>query len=247
MMLLVDVGNSRLKWSTSEYRDQDLRVNSIATSGLDEALLDKQWRPLPVPDRILLSNVGAADRADIIDNWCRQHWDRAPVHARVSREFMGVRCAYPDTGQLGVDRWLAVIAGWLRYRQACFIVDCGTATTIDGIDPDGRHQGGLILPGLEMMQRGLIHGTQGINSRSSQTGLQFADNTAVAVTNGCLLAAVAGIDRAARIFNDSCAGRAYRGLITGGAAKMLLPYLEHEYEVDEALVLDGLRWMASES
>ena len=45
----------------------------------------------------------------------------------VSRQALGVTCAYENPNKLGVDRWLAVLAAWYRYRKPCLVVDLGTA------------------------------------------------------------------------------------------------------------------------
>ncbi|MDP1069535.1 type III pantothenate kinase, partial [Klebsiella pneumoniae] len=62
-------------------------------------------------------------------------------------------------GRMGVDRWLAMLAAWQRVGQSCWVVDCGSAITLDLLDAEGRHQGGYILPGLRLMQQSLLGNT----------------------------------------------------------------------------------------
>ncbi|WP_352284776.1 type III pantothenate kinase, partial [Pseudoalteromonas sp. Q18-MNA-CIBAN-0097] len=69
--------------------------------------------------------------------------------------------AYEHVGNLGIDRWLALIAGFTLYpNTACIVVDAGTATTIDVLDSEGLHLGGWILPGLDLMTSSLTQNTQ---------------------------------------------------------------------------------------
>ena len=67
----------------------------------------------------------------------------------------GVRNGYAKPAQLGSDRWAALIAAWHLVQRKCLVVDSGTATTIDTLSGQGEFVGGLILPGVELMQRSL--------------------------------------------------------------------------------------------
>lgn len=74
----------------------------------------------------------------------------------------GVINGYQQPELLGVDRWLALIAVRHHHPLPAVIVDFGTALTLDVLDGDGRHRGGLICPGLNLMYQSLGNGTAGI-------------------------------------------------------------------------------------
>lgn len=242
--LLIDIGNSRCKWV---WQDNDLSatVENVACEDISDDLLVSKWGKMAAPARILVSNVANGTLSDLIHNWCLQNWQLTPERARVSDTFAGVRCAYSNINQLGVDRWLAVIAAWHRYQEACLVVDCGTATTIDAIDATGQHLGGLILPGRTMMHKSLIQGTVGIDSDAFKSREIFARDTGNAVSNGCMLASTSCIEHAAAYFRDQQDGN-INFLITGGAAGELLSCLSSEFILLESLVLDGLAIMAKQ-
>src|SRR4051794_2109068 len=68
----------------------------------------------------------------------------------------GVRNYYEEASQLGSDRWAALIAAWQQQRQGCLVVDAGTATTIDALSDTGEFLGGIITPGVDLMQKALM-------------------------------------------------------------------------------------------
>jgi pantothenate kinase type III len=76
---------------------------------------------------------------------------------------LGVRNAYPKHNKLGVDRWLAMLAAYHYYNAPVCIVSCGSALTLDIVDSQGQHLGGMIMPGLNLMQQALSRGTANLN------------------------------------------------------------------------------------
>src|SRR6185503_8542491 len=55
----------------------------------------------------------------------------------------------------GVDRLLNAAAAFDRLKQACVVVDAGTAITIDFVDGEGTFHGGAIAPGANMQLHAL--------------------------------------------------------------------------------------------
>ena len=70
--------------------------------------------------------------------------------------------AYLAPGDLGADRWVAMIAAHHQVEGAVCVFDCGTAITVDLVAASGEHRGGLILPGIDMLVETLQVNTAGI-------------------------------------------------------------------------------------
>ena len=149
--LLVDLGNSRLKWVWLEagrvgqaaalsHRAEDLRRQ-----------LDTGWGRMSAPGRVMLASVANSQRTEAFRAWVKGRWGLTVEQVYSRDKALGVTNAYAEPRHLGVDRWLALIAVHRRFPGPACIVDCGSAITIDGLAADGRHLGGLILPGLAMM------------------------------------------------------------------------------------------------
>ncbi|MDR2877337.1 MAG: type III pantothenate kinase [Chromatiales bacterium] len=245
MMILLDAGNSRLKWAC--LVDGTLQVGApvprIGTDLDDVYALSLVWATLPRPERVLVSSVLGTQFACALSTYCMETWALTAEFIVPRREAYGMVNAYAEPARLGVDRWLALIGarGDSAIGSLC-VVDCGTAITIDAVRIDGLHLGGLIMPGLGLMRRMLIASTQGIRVEAGdmvETLLPWASDTREALRAGTLCAAVAGIDRAVAVLRASLGGE-MRCYITGGDAGCLLPLLQVRYSHRPELVLEGL-------
>ncbi|MCG8325068.1 MAG: type III pantothenate kinase [Thiotrichales bacterium] len=243
MKLLVDIGNSRTKWIACTRAGNRAAVESFSTERLRGHSTAGLFADLSRPDQVMVSNVGGETTAAAMNRLCEDRWGLAAEYAVVDREAHGVRCAYADVQQLGVDRWLSIIAAWQVYKEACFIIDCGTATTMDIIDAEGQHQGGLIIPGLQMMQESLVQGTHQLDSTAAAGERTPAGNTAAAIANGCMQAVTSCIEQTLQTLRSTISGEIHC-VATGGAAPAVQACLRCEFEYRETLVLEGLQLKA---
>jgi type III pantothenate kinase len=243
MILLIDVGNSRLK---SAWADGDIYSEQISFAHGGD--LAPGWLPLVTaagrrPRRILISNVAGPRFGEALRGAVSGQFGVEPEFASVATNAAGVTCAYREPQQLGVDRWLAVIGAWHRAQRAVCVVDSGTATTVDAVDDTGLHLGGMILPGLDLMVDSLFKRTsdiaQAVNSGPGSRVTIFADTTAAAVRSGAVLATAALVERAAGEL-EKRTGRAPALYLTGGTATRIAPSLARANEVVPDLVLRGL-------
>lgn len=237
-MLIVDVGNSRIKWEF--WKDgYTLAQGSCDTRSAFRWPVDCEWANLPNPQRLLVANVAGEGIAERLTRWAVERWRVAPEFATVSVAACGVKNGYDEPAQLGVDRWLGLIAVWHRHASPACLVDCGTAVTVDGLSPVGQHIGGLVLPGLWLMRRALAAHTHAIEeTRARDAAVLLAHNTADGVAAGTAHAIAACIDRVAneikRRFNDA------QCIITGGDARFITPLLTDRFVMIPNLVLQGL-------
>jgi type III pantothenate kinase len=156
MKLLVDIGNSRVKWAFGTAGQFVAQGEALRDDGAGLRPLLESAR---VPDDIRIANVAGTEAGIRIAASLEERFRVAPVFACSAATGAGVRNGYTDAGQLGIDRWLAICAAFARYRAPVCVVDAGTATTIDIVAGSGEHQGGLILPGIALMQLALLRGT----------------------------------------------------------------------------------------
>jgi len=116
--------------------------------------------------------------------------------------------------------------------------------TIDALQYDGTHLGGLILPGLALQRDALLGSTAEIANKVARTPGQperpgfFATSTASAIERSAVIAAAAAIDRCARELAHN--GGQSRVLLTGGDANELSPWLATDCEICPNLVFEGL-------
>lgn len=191
MDLLVDIGNSRVKWGYNDIRLEP-GVPVIHQDSDFEARLFSTWRALPKsPQRMAISCVASNPVLDQVKTIALDLWPSLSIiQAHSVAEAYGVRNAYEFPEKLGVDRWLCLIAARHYWSEPVCIVDCGTAITIDVMDRNGCHLGGLICPGLTLMKQSLSNGTANLQL-SAQSGLPvLARNTSDAIDNGALYAVI---------------------------------------------------------
>jgi type III pantothenate kinase len=143
---------------------------------------------------------------------------------------------------LGSDRWSALIGARSLEKGPCLVVCAGTALTADALDADGRFLGGIIAPGLRLMQRALADNTAALQIQQGAFA-PFPDNTADALHSGALQALVGAVERMLRQL-EAQVGQTPRCLASGGDAPLLLPLLPPHTQHVENLVLEGLIRMA---
>ena len=242
--LLIDVGNSRIKWGlsvdgairrTGHIAQEKLRKDGIAvlTSKLPHRV-----------DGVLVSNVAGQAFATRLSGVVGMHCNAEVHFARSEKAACGVRNGYRLPRQLGVDRWVAMIGAWAEFERAMLVVDAGTAVTIDALDSSGQHLGGQIVPGPGLMASSLASKTSDIprverlaSSQGKDLGM-FATATVGAVANGALNSIVGAVERAAEAMREH--GQSPDIILTGGDASRILKSLDQAAEHRPNLVLQGL-------
>ena len=243
MSVLVDVGNARLKWAV--LGEDALTGFGQANLGADPASAVAALRArVGAPQQVWIANVAGAHVGQLLTD----AFGPVAQFARTQPALGGVTCGYRDPRSLGVDRWLALVAGYLRVRDTVCVVDAGTALTVDAADAQGRHYGGLILPGLRLMGESLQQRTSDIGPTGAGTappaGLDlFGRSTDEAVSRAAQAASAALVDRCVRRLAD--AGTPPVLLVTGGDGETLMPWLESPCRFEPHLVLEGLACLAS--
>jgi type III pantothenate kinase len=250
-MLVIDAGNSFVKWAFATPEDDLARAlrpwsarGQVALSDLE--CLAGVWADLPRPGTIIGSCVGGESVRYTIERgfnsaWPQIHWIQSEATCRGTTSGAIIN-GYAQPAQLGTDRWAALIgARALMGAQAVLVVMCGTATTIDLLTATGHFTGGVILPGLALMQTVLHERTAALPSSSGHVVI-YPDCTADAIASGCLHAQAGAIERLWHLHRG--AHEALTCLIAGGAATSIGPFLTVPYQIREDLVLLGLATIA---
>ena len=201
---------------------------------------------MPRPAQVWVSNVARLDVLERLSAWIRRVWELSPILVKSVPAQLGVTNGYEDPAQLGVDRWLAMLGARAIRATACLVVDCGTATTIDSMDAQGRHLGGMILPGLRAMQEVLVRNTAIQSSGKTLEYSTFAKDTNTAIASAAVLATACLITQTAMRL-QAWVGSEVGCILTGGAAAELNGLLELEVLHEPNLVLNGLALVAAQS
>lgn len=241
-ILIVDSGNTHVKWGLHD--GSGWLKQGIAAQAGKVLLLDREWQDLREPARILVSNVAGTDaKADLSELFTR--WKAEPQWVTAVAYQCGVRNYYADPAQLGSDRWAALVGAWDLQRQGCLVVDAGTAMTVDALSDTGEFLGGIITPGVDMMQAVLIEHTASLKPGEGQF-CDYPDSTADAIFCGAIHALAGAVERMAALLATTL-GHPPDCILCGGAAQRLQPRLNLNVRIVDNLVLEGLLLIARES
>jgi type III pantothenate kinase len=230
-VLLLDVGNSRLKWATAS--GTQLEAGGAVAHDGNPAAAVSALAPARA-DAVWIANVTGPALAAPLAVALAARYSVTPRFAAVQAEYAGLRAAYAEPQRLGVDRWLALLAAWSATRGGACVISAGTALTFDAVEADGRHLGGVIAPGLLAMQQAVLGVTRFPSSGPAPDYSEgLGVDTDACVRQGALHAGAGLVERlAAR----------HSGLrwITGGDAAVLARHLGPGWTVRPQLVLEGL-------
>jgi type III pantothenate kinase len=256
--LLVDAGNTRIKWALTDARGMRLQSGVLPHSsfGVPGHVPPPDWRALAAPAGIWLSNVAGQALASALPATLTTLWPHAPCHVVRARSHQcGVTNGYEMPHTLGSDRWCALIAARAAYPgETVLVATFGTATTLEWLTAHGIFTGGLIAPGLDMMMRALGEGTAQLpllRSRDAAGRAQaagaapagFAAATPTSIVAGCTLAQAALVERAWHDVRMQD-GAPPRCIVSGGAAIDVMRSLTIPVTYREDLVLEGLARIA---
>ena len=244
MLLLVDVGNTMIKWALADAAPATpgnwRESGSIAHKDADH--LRDALRGKSISHAILSNVAGKAIRERL------QHLLRgvqlSPIELEwfaSAAELAGIRNSYRNPVQLGCDRFAAMIGARALFPSVPLIVaTCGTATTVDAVTADGMFIGGMILPGLGLMASSLARNTAHLPqvAQDSLTFNPFALSTNDAIMSGCIAAQSGAIEHATSLLTQR-AGKV-QCVLSGGAATSLAPHLSVNHQIVDNLVLVGL-------
>jgi type III pantothenate kinase len=246
MQLLIDIGNTRIKWAVDS--DGLKPTKALPHAELDsDALRVEILETLPSkPRRVVIANVAGPAIAERLTSAIRSQWGLEPEFIQASAAAVHIRNGYDNPQQLGVDRWLAAIGAFEMARGPVCVASIGTAMTVDAVDASGQHLGGIIVPGPDLAISSLLTNTSDLALRS-QTGnasaALFANNTLGALRQGTAHALAAVIERACTDLGTRAQEEPLL-VITGGASERVTGALRIPFRVVPDIVLRGLAAVA---
>lgn len=241
MKLLLDLGNTRCKWGFSDSHTIShtgaIPVAELAGIGQHLAVVMRDNPQLSAGLKaVCLASVGSSESHKLLLATLQGLTALEPWCAVVQRNLGGVEAGYTTLPHLGVDRWLALLAAWKRVGSACLVISAGSALTVDYLDDGGKHQGGLIAPGVQMMRQALFDNTRAVKVEPFDLPANWilGRDTLPCVAGG-LSAMMQGLILEVRQRYPRA-----KVLLTGGDAGVIASLPGVAAEVCELLVLEGL-------
>ena len=237
--LLIDIGNTRLKWAVDSARGFEPGEGLLSSAISPDEIVNQVWNRLQ-PAHVLISCVGKQELQQQISACIATKWGLEAELLVSPAKGNGITNAYSQPEKLGSDRWAAMVAAVDQVNEAVCVVDCGTAVTLDVVTADGLHQGGLITPGLGLSRQCLQVATQmNFAMPESQLGRAYlGQSTEQCLQQGTLSAICGMINRTYQQTTQNYG--AVSLILTGGDAELLQACLEYESLLVPDLVLKGL-------
>ena len=238
MLLTIDAGNTRVKWGLFNADGTLLETGACLNTAITQT-------KLPEAKRIVISNVAGlhtkSQIESILPKEASVHWITAKASER------GVQNCYAQPTKLGTDRWAALIAAWHIKHAPCVVVNAGTAVTVDALNEHGQFIGGMILPGIQLMQQSLGVATAQLPTITSEKSASvvnnqyqdiFAKNTEDAMRAGAISAACGAVMQMHATLVALCKQTPYI-LLSGGNAQLIKDNLLCDV-TNPALIVDNL-------
>jgi type III pantothenate kinase len=244
VLLVLDIGNTRLKWAGFEGGNIVSR-GAIFLAEL-EHFVERAGFDRQPPARVVGSHVANVTSKDRIEReFAALNVPLTWVSSRAAA--CGVVNSYDDPARLGTDRWAAIVAAWSRGLAPCIVACAGTALTVDQLDERGHFLGGAIVAGYHAMLGGLAGNTAALSVDAGDWAAQ-PTNTRDALATGAIDAMVGAIEhghrRLAQRLRERAITQAPKIILTGGSAYRLLTHLPAGNSVIDSLVLEGVYLLA---
>ena len=242
MILYLDAGNTRLKWWLCDTDAQPVESGVVNNSDISNKSFGFEFQDERVANRvaaIVFAQVADKSISARVVEELNRRFDCKIIFVEVERSFLGLEVAYRRLQNLGVDRWLNMLAVSEGESSDCAVVSSGTAITIDflgggSLGGGSRHRGGLIIPGLHILTNTLFEKT----SLSAQA-LTLPQKWALeADTIPCVQSGVAAL--LVGMFAEVLQG-VNRVYLTGGDAESISQYIKvDDLIIDPDLALKGM-------
>lgn len=238
-MLLIDVGNSRLKWAVNDGESYTRQGAEFYKQTDLNRCCEIQFSAIAKEESVYISCVAGAEVKNTIAAWFNANWGVMVNFVMTRDQCLGLKNGYSKMQSLGVDRWYAMLGAWVKYKTGFCLIDCGTAVTLDVVDSQGQHLGGLIMPGLELMRSSLANNTDAINTVEGKV-VTLAGSTEDGVASGSYWLLAAGVE-SLFIQYQSEISTDLVCVVTGGNGKQIADGFKCQYCYEPDLVLDGMK------
>jgi len=236
-LLLIDAGNTRVKWATARDGGLIRGAGDLATKDITHDKVQSLVKKFP-EHRVVLASVVPK----LVPVFRRAFARRIEVVSGLSPN-LGLRFDYPKSAELGADRIAAAVAVEAEGTWPAIIISCGTATAFTVLDAKGQLCGGVIAPGLQTQLASLIGATAQLpNVALRSPARSLARSTQEAIRAGVMLNFQGGVKEIIRRLGSEIPGHQLPQIVlTGGHAHHLAMVLDGPATLRPLLVFEGLR------
>lgn len=234
MDLFIDIGNTKTKWCLTSTKGIEKTGSIFNTELIDLSINSEDI------ETVFISSVNSENLEKQIVEKIKPLCPHI-YFAKVNKQFLETN--YSD--ELGVDRWLGVLALTEKTKKNAIIIDSGTALTIDLllIENDSfLHKGGLILPGFHLFNQSLMQNSAAIRLKNKDITIDI-NNSDMALLHGFLMSVSGAVEKF--IMHHHLNFNEIDIYLTGGDANIIFDSLEEQLQLKyhriENAVIEGLK------
>ena len=247
MLLAIDASNTNLKFGVFEGERllHDWRLATRRDSMADELgitflqLMRQAGIEPKQIDSVVIASVVPPLNPSLVEA-SRKYFGQDPLMVGPGIR-SGLKILYDNPKEVGADRIVAALAAFRKYGGPLIIIDFGTGTTYDAISATGDYLGGAIAPGIGIAADALFeHAARLQRVELKAPPSVIGRNTVESVQAGILFGYVAQVEgMVARLRREL--GDEAKVIATGGYARLIAAHTQAIQEVDDRLMLEGLR------
>src|SRR3712207_1509791 len=138
----------------------------------------------------------------------------------------GMALRYDNPREIGADRLVNAVAAYDKIKDACIVVDFGTALTYDPVSANGEYLGGVIAPGVEISMEALTERAAKLPKIDlSAPRSLIGKSTSDAIRSGVIYGYAAQVDGIVARLRGELGGEAAT-IATGGLAFAIVPHTD---------------------
>ena len=243
MNLLIDIGNTRIKWvySMSALLGSPYSL-AYGSSSLDSIISEMDLHIAKVAC-VYRSCVATQVFTDSFMYVLYELLGSSIYKVQTLNNTFGLSVCYDEVASFGVDRWLAMLGAYGKFKSAFLVADLGSAVTIDFVSQKGKHLGGTISPGIIKMYSSLAS-CSGLplfefNDIAEYSENGFCCNTQDAIRTGVTLSVSSLLNHKAKLANKML-DNALELILTGGDAELVRPLLTDNWIIEPTLMFEGM-------
>lgn len=239
MILLIDIGNARIKWGLTEgdkveygsaffYKDQPI-----------DSLLAAHFKHLEYK-RVVVSNVGGKSYRISLAEWFQKEKGIEAEFLFAESSALGLKIAYTEAKSFGMDRFFSMLSCWDEFSSPFVLLGCGSATTFDAVDATGQHRGSLIAPGLYLQHAAMAQlANCAVPADLAVPQFAYGKSTAEAISQGTISLIADFFNARYKTVCEELKAPV-QCIITGGDAELIQPFLKMTVHYRPYCVLTGL-------
>lgn len=152
----------------------------------------------------------------------------------------GLDIQVDSPAQVGSDRIVIAVAALAEYKAPLILMDLGTATTVEVVEPPRTYVGGVIVPGVRISLEALTSRAAQLPGISLDKPKQvIGKNTVDCMRSGMMYGTAAMLDGLIDRMEEEMGHKA-TVIATGGMAQFVTPLCKRKIILEKDLLLKGL-------